>query len=213
MDAAGVLDQRYDEVDDLNRARNLPSLQLAGYPDRRDVDLNALGALGVRRVGRLAGIREGKAQFSGSLPNVAALADLKLGRLLDLIDDWASRNPAGGDLPPPYRPERTRIPASPPLSLDLARGEIRAIIGDEARFVIDTSRNGLGPTDDSEWCNPQGRANGRRPSLNVAREGLDARLWIKTPGRSDGYCNGGPEAGDWWPEYARGLWEEADLLF
>lgn len=128
MDAAGVLDQRYDEVDDLNRARNLPSLQLAGYPDRRDVDLNALGALGVRRVGRLAGIREGKAQFSGSLPNVAALADLKLGRLLDLIDDWASRNPAGGDLPPPYRPERTRIPASPPLSLDLARGEIRTII-------------------------------------------------------------------------------------
>ena len=128
MDAAGVLDQRYDEVDDLNRARNVPSLQLAGYPDQRDVDLNALGALGVRLVGRLAGIRDGKVQFSGSLPNVAALADLKLGRLLDLIDDWASRNPAGGDLPPPYRPERTRILALPPLSLDLARGEIRTII-------------------------------------------------------------------------------------
>jgi putative flavoprotein involved in K+ transport len=128
MDAAGVLDQRYDEVDDLNRARNVPSLQLAGYPDHRDVDLNALGALGVRLVGRLAGIREGKAQFSGSLPNVAALADLKLSRLLDLIDDWASRNPAGGDLPPPCRPERTRIPALPPLSLELARGEIRTII-------------------------------------------------------------------------------------
>lgn len=128
MDAAGVLDQRYDEVDDLNRARNVPSLQLAGYPDHRDVDLNALGALGVRLVGRLAGIREGKAQFSGSLPNVAALADLKLSRLLDLIDDWGSRNPAGADLPPPYRPERTRIPASPLLSLDLARGEIRTIV-------------------------------------------------------------------------------------
>ena len=128
MDAAGVLDQRYDEVDDLNRARNVPSLQLAGYPDCRDVDLNALTALGVRLVGRLAGIRDGKAQFSGSLPNLAALADLKMNRLLDLIDDWASRNPVGGDLPPPYRLERTRIPASPPLSLDLARGEIRTIL-------------------------------------------------------------------------------------
>ena len=128
MDAAGVLDQRYDEVDDLNRARNVPSLQLAGYPDHRDVDLNALSTLGVRLVGRLAGIRDGRAQFSGSLPNLAALADLKMNRLLDLIDDWASRNPVDGDLPPPCRFERTRIPSSPPLSLDLARGEIRTLL-------------------------------------------------------------------------------------
>lgn len=91
--------------------------------------------------------------------------------------------------------------------------EIRDIVGEDARYVIDTSRNGLGPTEDQEWCNPIGRANGRRPSLNVARDGMDARLWIKTVGASDGSCNGGPEAGDWWPEYARGLWEEADLLF
>ena len=88
LDACGVLDQRYDEVDDLARARNVPSMQLVGSAGRT-VDLNALGSAGVRLVGRLAGIAGGVAQFSGSLPNVCALADLKLGRLLNTIDAWA----------------------------------------------------------------------------------------------------------------------------
>jgi len=127
MDAAGVQDQGYEEVDDLNRARNVPSLQLAGYPDCRDVDLNALTALGVRLVGRLAEIRDGVAQFSGSLVNLAALSDLKMNRLLGLIDDWAARNEVLCDVPP-HRFERTRVPASPPLTLDLRRGEIRSVI-------------------------------------------------------------------------------------
>ena len=55
LDAAGVLDQRYDEVDDLVRARNVPSMQLVGSPGRT-VDLNALSSAGVRLAGRLAGI-------------------------------------------------------------------------------------------------------------------------------------------------------------
>ena len=58
MDAAGVLDERYDEVDDIARARRVPSLQLAGTPDRSTLDLNALTDIGVRLVGRLAGITE-----------------------------------------------------------------------------------------------------------------------------------------------------------
>ena len=132
MDAAGVQDQGYHEVDDLNRARNVPSLQLAGYPDSRDVDLNALTALGVKLIGRLAGIRDGVAQFSGSLANMAALSDLKMNRLLGVIDDWAARNEVVGDLgdgvEPPHRLERTRIPASAPLSLDLRSGAIRSVI-------------------------------------------------------------------------------------
>jgi putative flavoprotein involved in K+ transport len=128
MDKAGVLGQRYEEVEDLTRARNVPSLQLAGYADCRNVDLNALTALGVKLVGRLVGIRDGVAQFSGSLINQAALSDLKMNRLLDLIDEWAGRNEVSGELPPPDRFERTRIPASPPLSLDLRRGEIRSVI-------------------------------------------------------------------------------------
>jgi len=67
----------------------LPSMQLVGAPGRT-IDLNALQALGVRLIGRLAGIRDGVAQFSGSLPNVCALADLKMIRLLDSIDIWAA---------------------------------------------------------------------------------------------------------------------------
>ena len=93
MDAAGVLDERYDEIDDIARARRVPSLQLAGTPDRSTLDLNALTEIGVKLVGRLAGISEdGKAQFSGSLRNMCALSDLKMGRLLDTIDEWARNN-------------------------------------------------------------------------------------------------------------------------
>lgn len=72
-------------------------------------------------------------------------------------------------------------------------------------FVIDTSRNGVGPTADSQWCNPSGRALGQAPTTNTGNSLVDAYLWIKTPGESDGTCNGGPSAGSWWPEYALGL--------
>jgi putative flavoprotein involved in K+ transport len=122
MEATGLLDERYDEVPDLLRARTLPSMQLVGSPERATIDLNTLTGRGVRLVGRLAGIRDGVAQFSGSLPNVCALADLKLGRLLDGIDDWAGVN---GDRP---RPAPTRVPDPPPLTLDLRRGGIRSIV-------------------------------------------------------------------------------------
>ena len=89
MDASGVWNQRYDEIDDLTRARGLPSPQLVGTPDRTTLDLNALGSMGVRLVGRLAAVRDGRALFSGGLRNQFALADLKMDRLLDTFDDWA----------------------------------------------------------------------------------------------------------------------------
>lgn len=69
-------------------------------------------------------------------------------------------------------------------------------------FVIDTGRNGLGATQDYQWCNPSGRALGVAPGTLTAHRSLDAYLWIKPPGESDGTCNGGPTAGSWWPEYA-----------
>ncbi|WP_352601462.1 NAD(P)-binding domain-containing protein [Mesorhizobium sp. M0488] len=129
MDAAGVLDERYDEVDDIRRARRVPSLQLAGTPDRTTLDLNALDDLGVRLIGRLAGITEdGKAQFAGSLRNMCALSDLKMARLLDLIDEWARANGLDATVGPPDRPPPTRVEDSPPLGLDLAGGAIRTII-------------------------------------------------------------------------------------
>ena len=128
MDAIGLLDERYDEVDDLVRARNVPSLQLAGFSDRRTIDLNSLTAIGVKLVGRLAGIVDGRAQFSGSLRNMCALADLKMNRLLDAIDEWAGEHAIDGDVEPPHRFEPTTVEASPPLGLDLTRGQIKTII-------------------------------------------------------------------------------------
>ena len=128
MDAAGVLDERYDEVDDIVRARGVPSMQLAGSPERATFDLNALTSIGVKLVGRFAGINGGRAQFSGSLHNKCELADLKLGRLLDTIDEWATANGLDDTLPPPQRFEPTAVDATPPLGLDLNRGEIETII-------------------------------------------------------------------------------------
>ena len=128
MDAAGILDQRYEEIEDLARARAVPSLQLAGYPDSRTLDLNSLTDLGVKLIGRLAGIREGKALFSGSLRNQVALSDLKMNRLLDTIDAWAKANGVEDEVEPPHRLAPTRVEGAPPLSLDLKRGEIRTII-------------------------------------------------------------------------------------
>lgn len=128
MDAAGVLDQRYDEVDDIRRARSVPSLQLAGYPDHRTVDLNSLTEIGVKLVGRLAGMRDGKMLFSGSLKNQAALSDLKMNRLLNALDEWATAGGRDDQVAPPHRFEPTRIDASPLLSMDLVRSGIRSII-------------------------------------------------------------------------------------
>lgn len=129
MDAAGVLDERYDAVDDIGRARRVPSLQLAGTPNRTTLDLNALTDMDVKLVGRLAGItRDAKAQFAGSLRNMCALSDLKMGRLLDLLDTWARDNGLDDSVAPPDRLPPTRVEDSPRLAVDLTTGEIKTII-------------------------------------------------------------------------------------
>jgi putative flavoprotein involved in K+ transport len=128
MDASGVWNQRYDEIDDLTRARRLPSPQLVGTPERTTLDLNALSAAGVEIVGRLAAVRNGRAQFSGSLRNQFALADLKMNRLLDTFDEWARAHARDADVGPLHRFEPTRAPAKPRLDLDLQSGEIRSIV-------------------------------------------------------------------------------------
>jgi putative flavoprotein involved in K+ transport len=128
MDRAGVLDERFDQIDDVARARRVPSLQLAGTPDRSTLDLNALTDMGVRLVGRFAGIANDKAQLAGSLRNMCALSDLKMGRLLDAIDEWARDKAFDGTVEPPDRLPPTRVDASPPLTIDLASGEIRTIV-------------------------------------------------------------------------------------
>jgi len=72
-----------------------------------------------------------------------------------------------------------------------------------ARYVIDTGRNGVGSN--GEWCNPTGRALGANPGLVSDGSRQDADLWVKRVGESDGTCNSGPPAGQWWPEYAISL--------
>jgi putative flavoprotein involved in K+ transport len=128
MDASGIWNQRYDEIDDLVRVRKLPSPQLVGTPERTTLDLNSLSAAGVELVGRLAAVRDGRALFSGGLRNQFALADLKMERLLDSFDEWALTSSCDADVAPPERFEPTRVPPSSRLSLDLGSGEIRSIV-------------------------------------------------------------------------------------
>jgi putative flavoprotein involved in K+ transport len=128
MDVAGIFDERYDNIENLARVRRLPSIQLVGSADRRSLDLNALTAMGVKLVGRLAGIRDGTAQFSGSLQNMCTLADLKMDRLLAKIDAWATAHGVDSEVSLPHRFASTRVDASPPLSIDLQSGAIRTIL-------------------------------------------------------------------------------------
>jgi putative flavoprotein involved in K+ transport len=128
MDAAGIWDQRYTEVEDLDRARRLPSPQLVGSPGRSTLDLNVLASRGVELVGRWSMARDGKALFSGGLRNVFALADLKMNRLLGTFDEWAAASGRGSELRAPERFEPTGVPASPRWRLDLGSGEIGAVV-------------------------------------------------------------------------------------
>ncbi len=109
MNTIGILDERHDEVEDIVRARRVPSLQLVGSPEKRDLDLNSLSANGVRLVGRLAGISGSNAQFSGSFANQCASADLKMGRLLERIDEYATENGLDSELGAPDRPSPTVV--------------------------------------------------------------------------------------------------------
>jgi endoglucanase len=90
--------------------------------------------------------------------------------------------------------------------------QLEHALGGPVGAVIDTSRNGRGPytgSDAPQWCNPPGRALGPAPRLNPGPAGIDAYLWIKDPGASDGACRGGPPAGQYWPAYAAALAQPA----
>jgi putative flavoprotein involved in K+ transport len=124
--ASGLLDRRIHEEDDPNRARRVPSPQLTGIRGVT-LDLNLLRSEGVEIVGRLVGIRDGKAQFSGSLWNTCMLADLKLNRLLAAIDEWLERRGRSIGIAPAERYAPTAVDDAARLGLDL---------GDEVRTVL-----------------------------------------------------------------------------
>jgi putative flavoprotein involved in K+ transport len=128
LEATGLLAERYDEIDDLIRARHLPSPQLTGALEATFSDLNGLTAQGIRIVGRLGGIVDGVALFSGSLANTCALADLKMNRFLNRADELAATSGLVGDLPPPHRFAPTYVNPRAPLRLDLTTGEITTVL-------------------------------------------------------------------------------------
>ncbi len=126
LDASGLMDTSYRDVDDISRVRSLPSFQLAGSAE--PLDFNGLQADGVEIVGRLSMIRDGQALFSGGLRNHCALADLKLDRMLDGFDAWADANGLREALPRGDRPDATVLTGTPRLGLDLTSGEVRSVL-------------------------------------------------------------------------------------
>lgn len=124
---SGVLDQRIEAMDDPQRARRLPSPQLVGSDDRATLDLGTVQREGVEVCGRLAAVRGTQALFSGSLHNVCALADLKMNRLLDGFDAWATAQGLDHGLPAPERFAPTPVSARPRLAAELGR-DIRSIV-------------------------------------------------------------------------------------
>jgi putative flavoprotein involved in K+ transport len=128
MDAAGVLDEPAGSVDDLDRARRVPSLQLIGSDAGRTLDLNSLTRAGIEIVGRAAGLRGATVQFSGSLRNLCLLSDLKMNRLLDRFDSWAAANGTDDIVGPPERFEPTRVDDSPRLELNFNSAEISSVV-------------------------------------------------------------------------------------
>jgi putative flavoprotein involved in K+ transport len=119
LDAIGQLDERYDEVDDVERARRHASVQLVGSVEHADLDLRTLDARGVRVVGRLAGVSGRVLQCSGALASLVANADLKQARLLARIDEFVDARGLAGEVGPAVAPEPTDLP-TPPTQLPLA---------------------------------------------------------------------------------------------
>ena len=128
MDASGLHDELYSEIEDIVRVRRVPSFQLTGSDERKTLDINALSAIGVKLVGRFAGIHDGKAQFAGSLRNMCNMSDLKMNRLLKTFDEWAGESGMDGEVDPSHRLEATGVEDAPPLGLDLTSGEIKTMI-------------------------------------------------------------------------------------
>ena len=93
---------------------------------------------------------------------------------------------------------------------NIAYGERLSRLVGGKHFIIDTSRNGVGA--ESDWCNPKGQALGIVPTTRTGHPLVDAFLWVKQPGESDGTCNGGPRAGSWWNKIAIELSRAATTL-
>lgn len=124
MDRAGILDEAPARRPG-EGVSSFTSLQLCGSPDKRDLDLGTLAALGVEMVGRVEAAEGTRLSFSGDLPDLARRADERMRRLLQRID--AHIGMSGQDAPPGHAPEPV-VPDPGPRELDLADAGIRAVV-------------------------------------------------------------------------------------
>ena len=120
LDAIGQLDERYDEVEDLDRARRHASVQVVGNDEQRDLGLNSLQRDGVRVVGRVMAVAGARAQCSGGLGSLVANADLKQERLLRRIDEFVAAAGLEREVGPASTPAPTRLD-DVPTELELDR--------------------------------------------------------------------------------------------
>ena len=123
----GVFDRTLDSVDDVASARQAPSLQLVGRPDRRDLDLATLQAAGVRLVGRVQGIDEERTTLGSDLAVLIQAADRRMGRILDRIDSAAARLGLDGEVLD-REPIAAATPSSGPGVLDLHEAGIDTVV-------------------------------------------------------------------------------------
>jgi len=127
FDAAGILDERFDEVRDLDASRGQPSLQLVGHPDRRSLDLATLQDAGVRLVGRAVAAARDQFLLAQDLAESVAAAEAKLTRLLARIDDYIAGAGLAGEVP--RATPRRRVSVGPaPTRLDLREAGIRTVL-------------------------------------------------------------------------------------
>jgi putative flavoprotein involved in K+ transport len=126
LDAAGVLDERAEDVADLEAARRQPSLQLVGSDDHRTIDLGTLRALGVRLAGRVVGAEGGRVLLGDDLARSVAAAEGRLTRLLRRIDAHVERR-AAADVPPAEPIAPIALPRAP-TALDLRAEGIRTVV-------------------------------------------------------------------------------------
>ena len=157
-----------------------------------------------RRAERLAMLSDAVARLAGS-PRTAVYLDAGHGQWQPVDVIAAALRDAGVGRARGFALNVSNFVDTP---TNIAYGEkVSALLGGTARFIVDTSRNGLGSN--GEWCNPSGRALGTPWTSATGSPYADALLWVKRPGESDGTCNGGPSAGQFWVDYAIGLGQRA----
>lgn len=137
-------------------------------------------------------------------PNTAVYLDVGHARWLSVEDAIARLKQAGVEYANGFALNVSNYVST---EENMAYGKkISAQIGDK-HFIIDTSRNGAGPyeeakTPEESWCNPPGRKIGQAPTTETGEPLCDGFLWLKRPGESDGQCEGGPPAGQWFEQRA-----------